>query len=83
MYDDPYIHLPINLSDTRRPFWGGRPGWGVRPGWGWGGPGWGWGGGFGAPFVGGLVGGLAASALIGGPYGFGYPYPYYGGPFIF
>ena len=48
---------------------------------------WGWGGGFGAPFLGGLLlGGLAATAIGGGPWGWGggFPvYPYYGYPGFF
>lgn len=43
----------------RRPFY--RP-WGFRPY------------GFGAPFAAGLLGGLAAGALIGGPFYGGYPF---------
>lgn len=48
-----------------------RPGWGYRPGWGWGGPGyrWGWGSGWAGPAAVGVIGGLAAGALIANAYG--------------
>ncbi|MCM3024050.1 hypothetical protein [Heyndrickxia ginsengihumi] len=59
-----------------RPWGFGRP-FGFRP-WGFARP---WG--FGGPFLGGLVGGLATSALLGpalyggNPYGYGYGFPGY------
>nr|WP_040208066.1 hypothetical protein [Neobacillus jeddahensis] len=73
----------VNFADQRiRPGFGhfggfGRPfgfgGFGRPFGFGFGRP---FGFGFGVPFL----GGLAAGALLSGPYGFGYPYPY---PFFY
>nr|WP_093212390.1 hypothetical protein [Sediminibacillus albus] len=58
-----------------RPFFGPRPFFGYprpfyrpRPYYG----------GFGNPFIGGVLGGLVGSTLFYPPYGYGYP-PYYGG----
>ncbi|WP_277585600.1 hypothetical protein [Psychrobacillus antarcticus] len=45
------------------------------------GPGFGSFGGFGTPFIGGLVGGLVGSALYGGFGGYRQPYPYYPYPY--
>ncbi len=66
------FHLPDTVDERiiRRPFGYGRPFGFGRPFYG--------GYGFGAPFVGGVLGGLLGSALY-PPYGYGYPYPYYGG----
>lgn len=73
-------NYPINSTDLRRPFgrpfgfghfgYGRRP-WGYRPY------------GFGFPFAAGLLGGLAAGSLIGGPYGYGYPYGGYPYPYTY
>lgn len=64
---------PIDMHDVRfigrpfgRPFGIGRPF--VRP----------FGFGYGAPFLGGFIGGLATGALLNRPFGYGYPY--YGYP---
>ncbi|MFS0674546.1 hypothetical protein [Ornithinibacillus sp. 179-J 7C1 HS] len=73
--------VPVQQYDERifgrpRPF--GRPFYYGRP-FGFGRP---FGYGFGAPFVGGVLGGLLGSALY-APYGYGYGYPFYGyGPFF-
>lgn len=81
----PIQHYGNDERIIRRPGFGfGRPGFGFgRPGFGFGRPGFGfgfgrpWGWGF-APFLGGLAGGLLASALVPPFYGYGFGYPGFG-----
>jgi hypothetical protein len=54
----------------------GRPGWGWgAPRWGWGGPRWGWGSGWAGPAAVGVIGGLAAGAIIANSYAPPVAYP--------